>query len=386
MKPLIVVLYVVCAAMLVGCGSVKEVGESIKEVGELVSYTDLKGNLSGDITEGAVIYNNARICDASGCYIAWNVVDSDGDGVCDADELVAGTNPFDPQSRPPLDVVAKLGGEKQLPSFEAGLGVFVVFPPDLLTMKEKYAANPLGDLAFPVDRGDSLTRLGISNELLNQYNIDLASDGLTFGPLSKPTDEGGNILGDIPEARVSGIEVSLISADKGAGTQDCCFPLLPLEPGKKEYPVDDPFGRAVVETHYSDGSVLTEFFDKDGNSLGGTYQDEDGNIVTTWYVNPDADQVTDTPTPEQEEAALRLRGAVSKTMENWYVSDPNGAEPPRNPRDLVILVDPDQYGTAVIYEIPRVSGAQPETRDDLPSPRVPADPGDFVGACVVGCP
>src|SRR5688572_26542796 len=49
-----------------------------------------------------------RICDTSACYYAWNVVDSDRDGVCDADEISIGSDPLDPNSRPPLSVVVTL--------------------------------------------------------------------------------------------------------------------------------------------------------------------------------------------------------------------------------------------------------------------------------------
>jgi hypothetical protein len=360
MKLAIVAISVICAGVLTGCGALEKA----------VNSSNFAGNLSASPQkEGSVILVDARICDTSGCYTAWNVVDSDGDGVSDADELVAGTNPFDPQSRPTLKVVAELEAKQQLPSFEAGLGTFVVFPPELQTMKEKNQQNPLGDLAFPIERGDSLSRLGISDELLNKYNIDVTSDGLTIGPLSKPDDSG------LTEQRVGGVKLSLISGDKEP--QDCCFPLLPIEPNaKKEY-----FTDGSTKTTFSDGSYTTEF--RDGS---GAYQDKYNNFITTWYVNPDADQVTDKPTPEQEKATLRLRGAVSKTLNNWNAPDPSDAEH-RNPRDLIILVDPDyQYGTALIYEVPRVTGAQPEARPDLPNPGAPANPDDFKGSCVVGCP
>src|SRR5687768_12683244 len=63
-----------------------------------------------------------RICDTSACYYAWNVVDSDGDGVCDADETSVGSDPHDPDSRPPLSVVVALIGQGLLPTYEFGVG------------------------------------------------------------------------------------------------------------------------------------------------------------------------------------------------------------------------------------------------------------------------
>lgn len=359
-----VVLFVLCASMLVGC--------STQDLEKLLSSSNLAGNLSASNQkdETGITLRNARICDPSGCYIAWNVVDSDGDGVSDADELMAGTNPFDPKSRPSLVVVAELGGKQQLPSFEAGLGAFTVFPAELMAMIEKTKDDPLGDLplsAFPLtkERGDALTRLGISSELLTQYNIDAERDGFTV-QIGKTTDNG------VPERRIGGVEVRLISSDD----EHCCYPLLPIEPDAQKM----QFGENGTRTVFSDGSFVIDFDDGSG-----VYIDNKGNKIVSWYVNPDADQVTEVPTPEQEAAFKRLRGAVVRTLENWEAPD-SGADP-NNPRDLIILVDPEYaFDTAMVYDAPRVTGAQPETRDDLPNPGVAANPDDFKDSCVVGCP
>jgi hypothetical protein len=84
------------------------------------------------------------LCDATGCYVAWRVVDSDRDGVSDADEIMSGTDPHDPASRPGLVHLAELGFEHRLPSFEAGLGAFVALPAEIVHAREKTGVDLLG--------------------------------------------------------------------------------------------------------------------------------------------------------------------------------------------------------------------------------------------------
>lgn len=338
-----VVILAICAILIVGCST--------------LSPEKKEGDRSGDILmEKEVTLRNARICDTSGCYFAWNVVDSDSDGVSDADELMAGTNPYDPLSRPSLVVVAELGGKQQLPSFEAGLGAFIVFPAELQAMVQESKNDPLAAFPLTGEREDTLSRLGISTELLKQHNIDMTRDGFTVGPLSKTTDSG------VPERRVGGVELRLISEDKD---EHCCYPLLPIEPNA---PKTDA-GNGGTRTDYSDGSHVVDF--PDGS---GWYVDKDGEIIVDWYVNPDADPGADAPTPEQEAAFVRLRGATILTLENWSAPALSGVEP-RDPRTTIILVDPEYaYETAIVFDVPTLTDAQPEVRPDLPNPGVPADP------------
>ena len=64
-----------CAILIVGCGT--------------LSPGKNESDRSADILiQKVATLRNARICDPTGCYFAWNVVDSDGDGVVDADELI----------------------------------------------------------------------------------------------------------------------------------------------------------------------------------------------------------------------------------------------------------------------------------------------------------
>jgi hypothetical protein len=149
------------------------------------------------------IHQVMRLCDPTGCYVVWAVHDSDGDGVCNADEIMAGTDPYDPSSRPLLTPVFELGLARHLPSFEAGRGVFIAFPAEIIDAIAKGGTDPLG--AFPLHgRADSLTRAGIDSDAIKAAGIDLSRDGLTMG------------LGEVgtPDApagmRVGGMDATLV--------------------------------------------------------------------------------------------------------------------------------------------------------------------------------
>ncbi|MBV1856699.1 thrombospondin type 3 repeat-containing protein [Catellatospora tritici] len=149
-------------------------------------------------------YQTLRLCDPTGCYVAWTVVDSDNDGVCDADEIQAGTDPADPRSRPGLDLIAELLLDRKLPSFEYGLASLIAFPAEIMELREKLGVDPLG--AFPLHkRGDALTRLGISGELMAKMGISPDS-GFSLG-LDHPTPGASTF-----EPRIAGIGQSLLSA------------------------------------------------------------------------------------------------------------------------------------------------------------------------------
>lgn len=153
----------------------------------------------------------ARLCDNTVCYVAWRVVDSDHDGVSDADELAAGTDPWDPTSWPRPEVVVELAGAGKLPSFEYGVGAFVVFPIDLAKLNTEQMPD-LGGGAFPIEgRKDALATAGISTDLLAEMGIDIGRDGFTIG-LEHPTKEG-----ELPARRIAGFDVRTISAGGSDG-------------------------------------------------------------------------------------------------------------------------------------------------------------------------
>lgn len=292
----------------------------------------------------------ARICDTSGCYLAWNVIDSDRDGVCDADELMAGTDPYNPLSKPSLKVVVEVGGKARLPSFEAGLGAFFVFPEKLQGMLKETQKDPLAAFPLALERADSLTRLGISSEQLTKYGIDAMHDGFTIGFDREAKDS-------FPGRRVGGIELRLISQEDEEPA-----PLSKLPHG------------GIVKTETLDGDKFTTYKDgtvrADWETGGGTEMDAEGFVVDNWYVNPDADQTAAALTPAQEAVILRLRGAAIRTVEGWSAPDFSGTEP-RDTRPTIILVDPAYAeNTGQVFAAPRLTGAQPETHPDLPNPGV----------------
>lgn len=307
----------------------------------------------------------ARICDASSCYLVWNVVDSDRDGVCDADELMAGTDPYNPLSKPSLRVVVAVAGKAQLPSFEAGLGAFFVFPEKLQGMIKETQEKPLSAFPLTWERADSLTRLGISSDQMTNYGIDPMRDGFTIGFDREAKDP-------FPERRVGGVELRLISEEDDPVPFDS-------KTGQHGAVVAFSLGEnGSVRSDYEDGYYRVEYTDGSG-----FVADKDGNIVGEWYVNPDADQTATAPTPEQEAAVLRLRGAAIRTIEGWSSPDFSDTKP-RDTRPTIILVDP-QYAEnpAQIFDAPNLTTAQPEVRPDLPSPGVQAPSGGF--DCTKGC-
>lgn len=335
--------------------------------------------------------SQAHTCDTSTCYLAWEVVDSDQDGICDADEIVAGTHPYDPLSRPPLKELVDLAAKDRLPSFAAGLGIFAVLPPELQALAEQQRGGK-GDLsAFPLSlpRSDGLGRFGISGDLLKKMGLDPESQAITIG-----IDVGQDTSG-IPPRLVGGVDVRLISADKkpdpnpepkptdpGTGQGDNDLVQIPSEP-------HDVHGYKTSGgpnwTGYQDGCVRHDYPDGSHKVL-----DKNG-VPVKGYVNPDADSgggsLPAQPTEEERRRFERLRNAVS-----WVVDEESHLDPSQlSPEDIearrgtIILVDPD-YASSVGLVVagsgsprPPVTKAQPETRPDLPNPGVPACTGSPSG-------
>jgi hypothetical protein len=284
-----------------------------------------------------------RVCDLSACYYAWNVVDSDGDGYNDADEVVAGTDPYDPKSRPGLSLIVDMIGAQLLPTFEFGVGKIIVNPAELQAELEARGGGQESPLAaFPLgDRKDAFTRLGLDAELLAEHGYDAGFDGLTL------------VLGrgdkDAPVRRVGGVDINLISAGSGGGV-----------------------GNEVVDTQRHDYGTTYYLDNGDTMYVGddghGVRLDKDGKVLDDWYVNPDADTGSGEPTEEDIKAWERIRNATVRTVAGWTAIEVD-PETLRDPNETIILIDPDYPDMkSDISNPPQIDKAQPETRPDLPNP------------------
>ncbi|TCB98436.1 hypothetical protein E0H26_08635 [Micromonospora zingiberis] len=139
----------------------------------------------------------ARICDPTGCYLSWRVVDSDKDGFSDADELAAGTDPHDPQSTPSLQVAVELASVNKLPSFSYGRGSFLAFPAEILKLKEETTNLPaIGVFAMPV-RQDTYTRLGIDLKQFDELKLSVRRDGVAIGRGKISQSVGDSLTGSL---------------------------------------------------------------------------------------------------------------------------------------------------------------------------------------------
>lgn len=303
-----------------------------------------------------------RLCDMSACYYAWNVVDSDDDGVSDADEVVAGTDPRDPASRPPLPLLVEMIGAQMLPTFEFGVGKMVVRPAELHAALEKFGGtmpeSPLA--AFPLgERKDAMTRLGLDPKKVADFGISIESDGFTLV-------RGFNKETNVPERRVGGVAISHISAGGDGGTD------VPEEP-KVVYREEFKNGDTFIKLDNGD-EVLTH---KDGSS---ERTGPDGMPKkNSGYANPDADTGNGTPTDEQIKAWERVHNATVRTVSGWspIEVDPKEIE---DRKGTIILIDPNymEY-EGVVSGPPQIDRAQPEIRPDLPNPM------DHVDACWPKC-
>lgn len=278
---------------------------------------------AGAVEEPTRQYSTLRLCDPTACYVAWSVVDSDHDGVCDADELQAGTDPYDPASRPGLQLIAELLIDRKLPSFEYGLASLVAIPAEVIKAREALGVDPLG--AFPLhERADALTRMGISGDQLSKFGISPDHSGFSLGL------DGIEPDGQSPGLRVNGIKASLISA----GAKD---------------PRDHVFGGGVVDRYkdwwgrdvrvYGDGSketvthtkygTSTEITDSNGDkagtktSEGGTHMEGSTEVTNKdeTVLDSDGNLIGSKSTEHRRE---KDGSSTTTTVETTYIRDGDG--------------------------------------------------------------
>ena len=152
----------------------------------------------------------ASVCESEICLITAFAQDSDGDGVSDMDENAAGTDPNDPNSRPPLIDLLKLVGKGALPSFNRSFSEIVALP----------NSSPDGSPILPgepLSRGPSLPKVkglaaaGVSAEALAKAGINIGTS-FSLGIATPTPSLGAKPQVDRPPPmKINGVDITWIS-------------------------------------------------------------------------------------------------------------------------------------------------------------------------------
>lgn len=270
-------------------------------------------------------------CQNSVCVFNPSATDSDGDGFSDADEVLAGTNPYNAKSRPPVLNLIKIW-KKGKPGLKGNPFREIIVLPETAPNGKAIGRAPIPDMP---GRKDALAALGLNNVFLGKRDL---SNGLRVAMnISTPAKQMPATM------RVGGIDIRLIEADGGSGSS------------------------GVVPVHHSEeGGEVTEWFDKEtGEKVGQdstvhhpngctTHQTCDKTSCSTAttcepgvsMVNPDADPSFPptgggviVATPEQITAYNKKRGTNTNFGPRITV-DTSGPPPVKN-QAPIILVNPD---------------------------------------------
>jgi hypothetical protein len=199
-------------------------------------------------------FTTVRVCDTTGCLVAWDVVDSDGDGYTDADEKVAGTDPNDPASHPTLPLIVELAGKHRVPTLEYGVGALVAFPEDIVNGLQAQVATELPAQMFPIKTRESIIKgLGGALDQLKSPPAKGFTVGLNAQTVAEPQyrfgDFDNHVIYYVPgqNMRETGSHGAITKIEKG-GLFDEYVTRYYFEDGTYGDNMDDGW------THYSDGS------------------------------------------------------------------------------------------------------------------------------------
>jgi hypothetical protein len=170
----------------------------------VVSSLALTGCVTRDVTP---VYGSR--CNDNICLIYHLAsLDTDQDGVSDADEIAAGTDPRDARRTPSANQIVKVIAEGRLPSFSKGFSEMVVLPTKGPHGKDLLPAS------ISVDRPSTLESLGISQESLSRHGIK-QNDGfsiLNAFPGMQRQGSGSNPIAK-PPLLIGRINMALYSAE-----------------------------------------------------------------------------------------------------------------------------------------------------------------------------
>ena len=282
------------------------------------------------------------VCDLSACYLVLGVVDTDGDGVADADEIVLGYDPLDPESTPPLQLLLDTTFTDRLPTYELGYGTWAVFPEEfLMRLEEKWVdlhGPTLPSEVFGIStRQESIALAGIDDGLLKAAGIDLPwTNGLTFG-LAALTAQGKEMGLDL--GQFNGSWYSSTLSDRGtrwwAAAHGGEAETNPGDgPGTTNYgDLSKSETREVPCDLLCTSRFDTEYEDKDGNRAGSSshttsvdlklgyhvdtvLKDKDGRVIKESHTvhGTDGSHATTTTTTEyQRDANGKVTGSTKTT-------------------------------------------------------------------------
>jgi hypothetical protein len=284
-------------------------------------------------------------CQNSVCVINPYGTDSDSDGFSDADEQLAGTNPYDANSRPLIrDLV-----EIWMRGVDTGRAIpfrEIVVLPETTPDGKAIGRNPSAELP---GRKDMLEQLGISQA--HQTDVE---NGKGVGVMVNLGAGPSGGKSDAPPVRTNGMNVNEISNLEGKTTK--------TKDGERTDWVDTKTGKNMGydETkNNADGSKTYTSCSSDGTCS--TVTDPPPPKVS--YSDPDysGDVFTPAPfgqvivaTPEQIAEFNLLRGTNTNVKDTGVA--PDGSNPPKyvggaNGNPTIILVNPDDDSAALSKEL-----------------------------------